>query len=327
MVSTPKPESAASQAAAQSGLNRDTALTQQQVNMINQVTPDGTLTYNKTGESSFVDSTGKTVTTPTYTATTSLSGQQQAIKDQTDAASLNLGTIANQQSSFLKDYLATPFKADTAEAEARLAELGSARLDPRFAQEDESLRTRLANQGIVEGSAAWNSAMSNQSQSKNDAYNQLYLTGRSQALQEAYAERNQPLQEISSLLSGAQIETPQFVSTPQSNVAGVDYIGASANNYNAQLQASNAKMGGLFGLLGTGLTAGIKYSDRRLKTDVRRVGSLDNGLPVYAYRMIGSLVTEIGVMADEVEDKFPDAVHQQPNGFKMVDYRVATEAA
>lgn len=327
MVSTPKPESAASQAAAQSGLNRDTALTQQQVNMINQVTPDGTLTYNKTGESSFIDSTGKLVTTPTYTATTSLSGQQQAIKDQTDAASLNLGTIANQQSSFLKDYLATPFKADTAEAEARLAELGSARLDPRFAQEDEALRTRLANQGIVEGSAAWNSAMANQNQSKNDAYNQLYLTGRSQALQEAYAERNQPLQEISSLLSGAQVQNPQFTSTPQTSVAGADYIGASANNYNAQLQASNAKMGGLFGLLGTGLTAGIKYSDRRLKTDVRRVGSLDNGLPVYAYRMIGSPVTEIGLMADEVEDKFPDAVHQQPNGFKMVDYRAATEAA
>ncbi|NTB01071.1 tail fiber domain-containing protein [Agrobacterium tumefaciens] len=327
MVSTPKPESAASQAAAQSGLNRDTALTQQQVNMINQVTPDGTLTYNKTGESSFVDSTGKTVTTPTYTATTSLSGQQQAIKDQTDAASLNLGTIANQQSSFLKDYLAKPFKADTAEAEARLAELGSARLDPRFAQEDEALRTRLANQGIVEGSAAWNSAMSNQSQSKNDAYNQLYLTGRSQALSEAYAERNQPLQEISSLLSGAQVQNPQFNSTPQASVAGVDYIGASNNNYNAQVSAANAKMGGLFGLLGTGLTAGIKYSDRRLKTDVRRVGSLDNGLPVYAYRMIGSPVTEIGLMADDVENKMPDAVHQQPNGFKMVDYRVATEAA
>jgi len=327
LVSTPKPESAASQAAAQTGLNRDTALTQQQINMINQVTPDGKLTYNQTGSSSFVDSTGKTVTTPTYTATTTLSDAQQAIKDQTDAASLNLGSIANQQSSFLKDYLNEPFKADTAAAEARLDELGSARLNPRFAQEEESLRARLANQGIMEGSPAWASAMSNFTQSKNDAYNQLYLTGRSQAMQEAYAERNQPLQEISSLLSGAQVQSPNFTATPSTSVAGADYIGASANNYNAQLNAANAKMGGLFGLLGTGLTAGIKYSDRRLKRDIRRVGRLDNGLPVYAYRMIGSPVTEIGVMADEVENKMPDAVYVQPNGFKMVDYRAVTEAA
>ncbi len=327
MVSTPKAPDPVATAAAQSGMNRDTAQTQQLTNMVNQVGPDGSLTYNKTGDASFIDSNGKTVWVPQYTATTSLSGQQQAIKNQTDAASLNLGTIANEQSAKIRDLLNTPFKADTAEAEARLAELGSARLDPRFAKEDEALRTRLANQGIVEGSAAWKSAMDGLGQSKNDAYNQLYLTGRSQAMQEAYAERNQPLQEISSLLSGSQIQAPQFVNTPQANVAGVDYTGLVNNNYNAQLQASNAKMGGLFGLLGTGLTAGIKYSDRRLKTDVRRVGRLDNGLPVYAYRMIGSPVTEIGLMADEVEKKMPDAVHHQPNGFKMVDYRVATEAA
>lgn len=327
MVSTPKPESAASQAAAQSGLNRDTALTQQQINMIDQVTPDGSLNYTKNGEESFVDSTGKVVKTPRYTATTTLSAAQQAIKDQTDAASLNLGSIANQQSNFLKDYLSKPFQADTAEAESRLAELGSARLDPQFAKQEEALRTRLANQGAVEGSEAWNSAFSNLSQSKNDAYNQLYLTGRSQAMSEAYAERNQPLQEINSLLSGSQVASPTFVNTPTASVAGADYIGASANNYKAQTDAANAKMGGLFGLLGTGLTAGIKYSDRRLKEDVQRVGRLDNGLPVYAYRMIGSPVTEIGLMADEVEQKFPGAVHQRPNGFKMVDYRVATEAA
>lgn len=327
MVSTPKAPDPVATAAAQSGMNRDTAQTQQLTNMINQQGPDGSLTYNKTGDASFVDSNGKTVWVPQYTATTSLSGQQQAIKDQTDAASLNLGTIANEQSAKIRDLLNTPFKADTAAAEARLAELGSARLDPRFAKEDEALRTRLANQGIVEGSEAWKSAMGDLGQSKNDAYNQLYLTGRGQAMQEAYAERNQPLQEITGLLGGSQIQTPNFINTPQANVGGVDYMGMVNDQYKTQVNAANAKMGGLFGLLGTGVTAGIKYSDRRLKTDVHRVGRLDNGLPVYAYRMVGSPVTEIGLMADEVEDKFPDAVHQQPNGFKMVDYRIATEAA
>ncbi|WP_284765368.1 tail fiber domain-containing protein [Agrobacterium sp. CFBP2214] len=327
MVSTPKAPDPVATANAQSAMNRDTAQTQQLTNMVNQRGPDGDLTYTKTGDASFIDSSGKTVWVPQYTATTTLSGQQQAIKAQTDAASLNLGTIANEQSAKIRDLLNNPFKADTAEAEARLSQLGSARLDPRFAQEEEALRTRLANQGVVEGSAAWNSAFSNLNQSKNDAYNQLYLTGRSQAMQEAYAERNQPLNEISALMSGSQTSMPQFINTPQANVAGVDYMGMVNDQYKSQVNAANAKMGGLFGLLGTGLTAGMKYSDRRLKTGVRRVGSLDNGLPVYAYRMVGSPVTEIGLMADEVEDKFPDAVHQQPNGFKMVDYRVATEAA
>jgi hypothetical protein len=72
-------------------MNRDTALTTQAINMVNQVTPDGNLTYNQNGQSSFVDSKGNTVYTPTYTATTTLSPQQKAIKEQTDAASLNLG--------------------------------------------------------------------------------------------------------------------------------------------------------------------------------------------------------------------------------------------
>jgi hypothetical protein len=325
-MKTPKAPDPKETAAAQAGMNVDTAQAQQLTNMVDQVGPDGTLTYTQNGNNTFVNSQGQTVTIPKYTATTSLSAGQQAIKDQTDAAELNLGTLANQQSKFLTDYLSTPFKADTTEAESRLNELGSARLDPRFAREEEALRSRLIASGIRPGSEAFDQQMQQLGQTKNDAYNNLYLTGRSQALQEAYAERSQPLNEISSLLSGAQVSQPQFVNTPQANVGGVDYTGLVNSNYQTQVQSQNAKMGGLFGLLGTGLTAGIKYSDRRLKTDIKRVGTLDNGLPIYSYRMKGSNVTEIGLMADEVEQIAPAAVHIQPNGFKMVDYLAATEA-
>jgi hypothetical protein len=169
--------------------------------------------------------------------------------------------------------------------------------------------------------------MQNFQQGKNDAYNNLLLTGHQTAEQDALTERNQPINEISALLSGSQVQQPQFVSTPQTNVAGVDYSGLVENQYQQQVANSNATMGGLFGLLGTGLTAGIKYSDRRLKTDIRRVGTLDNGLPIYSYRLFGSPVTEIGLLADEVEAIAPHAVFEQPDGFKKVDYRMATEAA
>ncbi|WP_457663698.1 tail fiber domain-containing protein [Sinorhizobium medicae] len=324
MVSTPKAPDPQATAQAQAGMNRDTAITQSQLNMVNQQGPYGSLTYNQTGTSKFKDSNGNWIETPTYTATTSLSPEQQAILDQTQKANLNLGTIANERSAFLKDYLAQPFDVN-ASTEAKINELGSSRLDPRFAREQEALRTQLINSGIRPGSAAYSAAMNDFGQTKNDAYNQLALTGRQQAFQEASYERAQPLNEISALLSGAQVTQPQFVSTPQSNVAGVDYTGLVNNQYNQQVASSNAAMGGLFGLLGTGLTAGIKYSDRRLKSSITRVGMLDNGLPVYLYEINGTI--ELGVMADEVEAVIPNAVHIAENGFKMVDYNAATRAA
>lgn len=322
MVSTPKPESAASQAAAQTGLNRDTALTQQQINMVNQVTPDGSLTYNQTGTSKFKDSKGNWVETPTYTATTALSDAQKAIKAQTDAASLNLGTIANERTDFLSDYLAKPFDVN-AETENKLYDLGAKRLDPRFAQDQDALKTQLISSGIRPGMAAFDQQMQQFGQTKNDAYNQLALTGRGQAFQEAAYERAQPLDEISALMNGTQRQIPQFTNTPQTGVAGADYIGASNANYQAQLQASQAKMGGLFGLASAGI--GL-FSDRRLKTDIRRVGKLDNGLAVYSYRYKGDNVPQIGLMADEVETIHPEAVIDDPSGYKRVRYDLAVGA-
>ncbi len=323
MVSTPKAPDPQATAQAQAGMNRDTAITQSQLNMVNQQGPYGSLTYNQTGTSKFKDSNGKWIETPTYTATTSLSPEQQAILDQTQKANLNLGTIANERSAFLKDYLAQPFDVN-ASTEAKINELGSSRLDPRFAREQEALRTQLINSGIRPGSAAYSAAMNDFGQTKNDAYNQLALTGRQQAFQEASYERAQPLNEISALLSGAQVTQPSFVSTPQTSVGGVDYTGLVNQKYQSELAGSQAKMGGLFGLLSGGI--GL-LSDRRAKTDIVPVGKLDNGLTVYSYRYKGEDATQIGLMADEVEQAIPHAVYEGPNGFKRVRYDIAVEMA
>ncbi len=327
MVSSPKAPDPQATAQAQSGMNRDTALTTQAVNMTNQVTPYGNLTYNQTGTSSFVDSNGKTVTTPTYTATTTLSPEQQQILDQSNQASLGLGKLANQQISSLSDQLSKPFSYTTSDAENYAYDLGTKRLDPRFAQESDDLRSQLIASGIRPGTAAYAQQMNTFNQSKNDAYDQLALGAQQQGFQQALAEYNNPVNTISALTSGSQVTNPTFVSTPQTSVGGVDYSGLVNNQYNQEVARSNATMGGLFGLLGTGLTAGIKYSDRRLKENIRRVGWLDNGLAVYAYNLIGSPVVELGVMADEVEAIHPEAVYVQPSGIKMVDYHRATEAA
>lgn len=325
MVSSPKAPDPKETAAAQAGMNRDTAITQMQLNSVNQVGPDGTLTYSQNGTSKFQDSNGKWVETPTYTATTALSAAQQAIKDQTDKASLNLGTIANERTNFLKDYLSKPFDVN-AETENKLYDLGSKRLDPRFVADQDALRTQLISSGIRPGTAAYDQQMQQFGQTKNDAYNNLALTGRQQAFNEASFERSQPLNEISALMSGAQVQSPQFQQTPQSSVGGVDYTGLVNNQYQQKVSNQNAMMGGLFGLASKGVGM-LPFSDRRVKENIKRVGTLDNGLPVYAYNYLWDKTTIVGVMADEVEKIHPEAVVEDGNGIKHVRYDIAVEAA
>lgn len=324
MVSAPKAPDPVATANAQAGMNRDTATTQQMLNMTNQVTPDGTLNYQQTGSTGFTDASGKWITLPQFTATQTLSPQQQAIKDQTDSASLNLGTIANEQSASIRDHLNTNFEYGNDEAEQWAYDLGSKRLDPRFASEQDALRTQLISSGIRPGTAAYDQQMGKLGETKNDAYNQLMLTGRQQGFTEALTQRNQPLNEISALMSGSQVSMPQFASTPQTGVGGVDYTGLVNSKYQADSANHQAKMGGMFGLLSGGI--GL-LSDRRAKTGIRAVGRLENGLTVYSYCYKGGTDTHIGLMADEVERVHPEAVAMGPDGFNRVRYDLAVEAA
>lgn len=339
MVSSPKtppPPDPVATAAAQGGANRDTAITQQAMNFVNQVGPDGNLTYDKIGEDTFTDSlTGKAYTIPRYQATTTLSESGQRLKGLNDQTQENVATIGRDQSARIGTLLSNPVNLNNDAVESRLNELASKRLDPQFAKDEEALRTRLANQGIGIGSAAYNSEMERLSQARNDARNQLLLSGRGQAIQEILTERNQPLNEITALLSGSQVSQPNFISTPQTQLANTDYQGAVYNSYQGALksaemkqQSQNAMMGGLFGLAGTlggsYLRGPFSQSDRRSKTDIEPVGKLDNGLTVYRYRFKAGGPFQIGLMADEVEEVKPHAVATLPNGFDGVDYLEAT---
>ncbi len=334
MVSTPSPPPAPDPnkaAAAQAGLNRDSAQATQATNMIDQTGPFGSLTYNSTGQDYvFTDSKGKEVKIPKYIAETTLSPQEQHLYDLTSQIKANVGQIGVDQSNRIGDLLSTPVDLSNEATEGRLNELGSKRLDPRFAREEELLRTRLANQGVGEGSAAWNSAYNNFSQTKNDAYNQLYLTGRDQAMREALTKRNQPINEISALLSGSQMNLPQQLQTPQARVGDVDYMGMLNSQYQSQMQAYGQQlasrsnmMGGIFGLLGKGIGGIGAFSDPRLKSNIVHVGTWKNGLNVYEYDIFGR--RERGFMADEVFARFPHAVGVR-EGYLTVNYAIAMEA-
>lgn len=77
---------------------------------------------------------------------------------------------------------------------------------------------------------------------------------------------------------------------------------------------------------GLGGLAKLIPSDRRLKDDILQVGTLFDGSPVYRYRYRDSPAFQIGLMAQDVETRTPDAVIEI-GGFKAVDYFKATEAA
>lgn len=304
-------------AAAQSGMNRDTAITQQQLNMTNQYNPWGSVEYAQTGATGFTDSQGNWVETPTYSQTTTLSPSQQAIFDQSQAAEGNMAALANEQTAFLRDYMGKPFEFGNSEAEQWAYDRASPRILKQQGQNEATLRTTLANKGIREGSAAWNAEMARLTDANTDQMNQLELTGRGQAFNEAMALRNQPINEITALLSGSQVQNPGQMSgpTPQAGVGGVDYTGLVQDKFKADSARYQGMMGGLFGI-GSSIAGALPWSDRRLKQDIKRIGATDAGTPLYSYRYIWGGPVQIGVMADEV----PEAAVMTDSGFYRVNY-------
>jgi hypothetical protein len=64
--------------------------------------------------------------------------------------------------------------------------------------------------------------------------------------------------------------------------------------------------------------AAIKTSDRRLKSNIVRIGTHPLGIGIYEYDIDGS--RQRGVMADEVLTVLPEAVLTGDDGYMMVNY-------
>ena len=80
---------------------------------------------------------------------------------------------------------------------------------------------------------------------------------RQQALNEKFALRNQPINEISALLSGSQVSQPNFVNPNTSTIANTDVAGMINKNFDQQMAVSNQQsatanniIGGMFGFAG-----------------------------------------------------------------------------
>lgn len=323
----PAPTPPRETSAAATGTNVSTAIANAWLQNMNETTADGSKTFSQTGTRQVKDPyTGQTYDVPTFSVTQTLSDAQQAIKNQNDRASLNLSTLGADLSGSLGKQLTGNFSLGNEATEARLFDLGRKRLDPLMAQRDEDLRTRLANQGIKAGSAAYDREMGLMGQQQNDAYNQLLLTGRGQASQELLTEDNQRINQISALLNGGQVSMPNFMTGAQVGaIPTTDNASIIANNDNARMNAwaqNQAAAGSMIG----GLGSLFSLSDERAKTNMKKIGETKDGLGLYSYKMKGSDRTEIGLSAQEVKKKKPAAVGKRPDGLMAVQYDLALKA-
>jgi hypothetical protein len=304
-------------------------------NRVNQVTPYGNLSYAITGADPYGN--------PTWTATQTLSPAQQQLLDYQNQTSLGLGQLAGKGLGYVSNMLETPF--DTSQLPSTgfnpsqtYQEAYMQRLAPQLQMGREQLAQDLANKGIDIGSKAYENAMRMQAQRENDlllgATTQGFGVGqqaRQSALQEQAYLRNEPLNTLSAVRTGAQVQGPQFVnSAQQATTAGPDILGAAQMGYNAQMGDFNAKQAaqanlnqGLFSLGGAAL-----MSDIRAKENIKAIGVMDNGLTLYSFEYIDEVKSHplagegihVGVMAQEVEQVFPYAVKTLDDGYKVVDY-------
>lgn len=330
----PPPPDPVATARAQSEFNVQAAETNARLNRVNQVTPQGTMTWRERGPSNWNEAAymaanpdvagsgmsgmqhymqhgrpeGRTGgVDPNFQPggweqTVELSPEQRRLYDLSTAGQELYGQAALSQLRGVQDTLSRPFEfsapamqfrpdftgiGDPNQSRDAVQAAVLSRVNPDLERERAALESRLAAQGITMGAEAWNTGMQDWSRMANDARMQAVLAGgaeqsrmfglgmgqaqmgnaaRQQSLQEQLALRSQPLNEAAALLTGQQVQNPQFSNFAQVQVQAPDYQGAVGQNYagqvanwnsqNQRIGQQNAAVANLLGQVG-GAAAGF----------------------------------------------------------------------
>ena len=268
-------------AQAQAAANKETAIASQELNMINQYTPYGSLEFDQRGTSE----TG----TPQYSATQTLSPEERQKLDLSQQAGIQYGQTAVNQLGQVSDKLSAPLDysgfgpAPTANEATRgtVADSLYNRMEPLMDRDRARLEDSLFNRGFTENSPGWKDAMDQEGRNRTDArlavenqalsqMSQLYgleRSARDSDINELIQQRQIPLNELAAMLSGGQVQGPSFVSGPQGSINPADFMGATYASYQGDLDryrtqqgSQNAMAGGLFGLGAAGLEAYGNYN-------------------------------------------------------------------
>lgn len=207
------------------------------------------------------------------------------------------------------------------------ATIGSGAEAQRMQGMDASNRSQMFGERNTQGNFA-NTAAGNQfaqdAQANAQNYGQNYQNAnyanalRNQAIQEHSTQQNQNLNAMNALLTGQQVQNPQFQNFSQATKSETpNLLGATQMQGQNALDSFNAQQGGMNALISgaSGLGSAYLMSDRRLKRNIRRIGTW-RGHKVYEYDYLWGEHT-IGVMSDEVPSH---AVIKHSSGFDMVNY-------
>lgn len=349
--SAPRPPDYAAAAREQAESSREVTEQQTWANRPDQFTPFGNQTWTNTPTRD--PTTGETFNR--WAQTTQLNPQSQAALDaqmgvtrsRSELAQSLTGRMQDEYSGQMdwegfSDLADTPQANDQTRQRAEDAIYGrmTSRLDPRYKQEEGDLRDRLYNQGLTEGDSAFQREIDNFGRGRTDAYqtamNESIMGGgdeqsrlfgmemqgagyqnqlRQQEIAEAMQQRGFSLNEINAMLTGQQVGLPTM---PNFNTAerseGLQSLQAADMQNSADLAAFSADQAATQGMM-SGAAGMFAMSDRRLKRNIKRIGSLHK-IPIYTFEYIWG-EKGVGVMSDEVDQSY---VVRHRNGFDMVNY-------
>jgi hypothetical protein len=296
---------------------------------------------------------------PYYGAATGVLGASQAATNPVNEAA-EYGTAASSSpltgqqinqylSPYLGDVLGSTEQIQNQEnQQAQAGQLGDAITSGAFGGDRTGIAAAnlqqqedLANANVISGIAntGYQSALSTA-----QGQQQIGLAGAQQLANigsTAYGEGANTASELGSLGSGAQ---SAGLSGAQAQIAAgtVQQQTQQAQDtaeYNQFLQQQSYPFqvdqflaniaegtGALSGSTTTTTQPGGFFSDERLKEDMEVIGKTFDGQPIYRYKMKGDPREQIGLSAQKVEKKHPDAVGLA-GGYRFVDYGKATEAA
>lgn len=145
---------------------------------------------------------------------------------------------------------------------------------------------------------------------------------RQQGIQEQAYLRSLPLNELTALMSGAQVQSPQFQSYYTNNAAAAPIMDAGIAQGNYNMQAAQNRQSGANGLMGGLASLGSAYlmSDARLKLNVETIGQHPIGVRRVRWDWVDGSGEGRGVIAQELQAVKPEAVVMQPDGFLSVNY-------
>lgn len=262
----------------------------------------------------------------------------------------NLDTVFNQQmqkAKFDQDAAQSAFANGMAKAGFNNA-AGASDFDRQLAAAGFNNSNELARAGFNNSNELARAGFNNDANTSEASFNnqlrgqqaneQLAMTAanntlHTNAVQEALMQRQLGMNEANALRTGNQLGGMNFQAYGGGGqVQAGDYQGAVQNQYNAALAANNANNANVANTWSgvTGLaTAGMNnakalstiISDRRLKTQIKRVGTHILGIGFYEWVYLWGEKAR-GVMAQEVLTVKPEAVVLMPNGFYAVDYKV-----